>query len=355
MAEPELPRLNRQHNGDSSMPHDALTPGRRRLLTRTATLLLGSLASPWGVAQSSAQPTWPTKPVTIVVPFPAGGGTDAFARPLTAQLTKQLGLQVIIDNKGGAGGNVGATVAAKAHPDGYTWFMGAVHHAIAPAMYPKLDYNLQTDFVPVALISNVPQVVVVNPAKVQVRDLKELLAAVRAAPGKFNYASAGNGTSHHLAGELFKLQTRTFITHIPYRGAGPALQDLMAGQVDVMFDGLGSSAAHIRSGRLKALAVAATQRAPGFPDIPTSTEGGVPTYQVATWYGLWAPKGTPQPAIDRMTAELVRAFATPEIKSAWTNLGSEIPTLAGRAFGDFVTAEIQRWGAVAKASGAKLD
>jgi len=198
-------------------------------------------------------------------------------------------------------------------------------------------------------------VVVVNPAKVQVRDLKELLAAVRAAPGKFNYASAGNGTSHHLAGELFKLQTRTFITHIPYRGAGPALQDLMAGQVDVMFDGLGSSAAHIRSGRLKALAVAATQRAPGFPDIPTSTEGGVPTYQVATWYGLWAPKGTPQPAIDRMTAELVRAFATPEIKSAWTNLGSEIPTLAGRAFGDFVTAEIQRWSAVAKASGAKLD
>jgi tripartite-type tricarboxylate transporter receptor subunit TctC len=293
--------------------------------------------------------------VTIVVPFPAGGGTDAFARPLTAQLTKQLGMQVIIDNKGGAGGNVGASVAAKAAPDGATWFMGAVHHAIAPAMYPRLDYNLQADFVPVALISNVPQVVVVNPAKVQARDLGELLAAIRAAPGRFNYASAGNGTSHHLAGELFKLQTRTFITHIPYRGAGPALQDLMAGQVDVMFDGLGSSAAHIRSGRLKALAVAATQRAPGFPDIPTSAEGGVPTYQVATWYGLWAPKGTPQAAIDRMTAELGRAFASPEIKAAWTNLGSEMPTLTGRAFGDFVAGEIRRWTEVVKASGAKLD
>ncbi len=334
------------------MSDEACAFARRVAMARcAAAVLLGALASPWVAAQTA----WPTKPVTIVVPFPAGGGTDAFARPLTAQLTKQLGMQVIIDNKGGAGGNVGATVAAKATPDGYTWFMGAVHHAIAPAMYPKLDYNLQADFVPVALISNVPQVVVVNPAKVQARDLKELLAAVRAAPGKFNYASAGNGTSHHLAGELFKLQTRTFLTHIPYRGAGPALPDLMAGQVDVMFDGLGSSAAHIRSGRLRALAVAATQRAPGFPDIPTSTEGGVPTYQVATWYGLWAPKGTPQPAIDRMTAELARAFATPEIKAAWTNLGSETPTLTGRAFGDFVTAEIQRWSEVAKASGAKLD
>jgi tripartite-type tricarboxylate transporter receptor subunit TctC len=326
---------------------------RRRRVLAAASLLATAVASPGALAQGGG--AWPAKPVTIVVPFPAGGGTDAFARPLTAQLTKQLGMQVIIDNKGGAGGNVGATVAAKAAPDGYTWFMGAVHHAIAPAMYPKLDYSLQGDFVPVALISNVPQVVVVNPAKVQAKDLKELLAAVRAAPGKFNYGSAGNGTSHHLAGELFKLQTRTFITHIPYRGAGPALQDLMAGQVDVMFDGLGSSAAHIRSGRLKALAVASAQRAPGFPDIPTSTEGGVPTYQVATWYGLWAPKGTPQPAIDRMTAELAKAFATPEIKATWTSLGSEIPTLTGRGFGDFVAAEIKRWGEVAKASGAKLD
>ncbi|HMX10282.1 MAG TPA: tripartite tricarboxylate transporter substrate binding protein [Burkholderiaceae bacterium] len=342
------------------MPHCPGSALRRRLLSLrlpvalAATSCLGLLA-PAAQVQAQTPATWPTKPVTIVVPFPAGGGTDAFARPLTAQLTKQLGMQVIIDNKGGAGGNVGATVAAKAAPDGATWFMGAVHHAIAPAMYPKLDYSLQGDFVPVALISNVPQVVVVNPTKVQAKDLKELLAAIRAAPGKFNYGSAGNGTSHHLAGELFKLQTKTFITHIPYRGAGPALQDLMAGQVDVMFDGLGSSATHIRSGRLKALAVASPQRAPGFPDIPTAGEGGVPTYQVSTWYGLWAPKGTPQPVIDRMTAELGKAFATPEIKATWTSLGSDTPTLTGKAFGDFVTAEIKRWGEVAKAAGAKLD
>lgn len=298
---------------------------------------------------------WPGKPVTIVVPFPAGGGTDAFARPLSAALTKQLGKQILIDNKGGAGGTLGASIAAKAAPDGYTFFMGAVHHAIAPSMYPKLDYNLQTDFVPVALISSVPQVIVVNPAKVQANTLPELLALLRANPGKLNYGSAGNGTSHHLAGELFKQQTKTFITHIPYRGAGPALQDLIAGQVDMMFDGLGSSATHIKSGRIKPIAVASAKRAPGFGDIPSSTEGGVPTYVVSTWYGLWAPKGTPKDVIDRMTAELGRALNSDELKAAWTNLGSETPTLTGAAFGQFVDAETRRWAEVVKSSGVKPD
>lgn len=323
---------------------------RRRQALHGLVALAAALAAPWAAAQS-----WPSRPVTVVVPFPAGGGTDAFARPLSAVLTRQLGHQVIIDNKGGAGGTVGASIAAKAAPDGYTFFMGAVHHAIAPAMYPRLDYNLQTDFVPVALISKVPQVIVVNPQRVPAKNLQELLAFVRANPGKLNYGSAGNGTSHHLAGELFKLQTKTFITHIPYRGAGPALQDLMAGQVDMMFDGLGSSANHIKGGRIKALAVASDKRAPGFPDIPTSVEGGVPTYQVSTWYGLWAPKNTPKEVVDRMIAELNKAFATPEIKNAWTSLGSEIPSTTGKAFGDFVGAEVKRWGEVAKASGATLD
>lgn len=322
----------------------------RRFAMKGLVAAAAALAAPWAAAQA-----WPNKPVTIVVPFPAGGGTDAFARPLTAQLTKQLGMQVIIDNKGGAGGTVGASIASRAAPDGYTFFMGAVHHAIAPAMYPKLDYNILTDFVPVALISKVPQVIVVNPQRVPAKDLKELLAYAKANPGKLNYGSAGNGTSHHLAGELFKLQTKTFITHIPYRGAGPALQDLMAGQVDLMFDGLGSSANHIKGGRIKALAVAADKRAPGFPDIPTTVESGVPTYQVSTWYGLWAPKGTPREVVDRMNAELAKAFASTELKTAWTGLGSEVPTMSGKAFGDFVAAEVKRWGEVAKASGATLD
>lgn len=308
-----------------------------------------------GAPLLAAAQAWPTKPVTWVVPFPAGGGTDAFARPLTAQLTKQTGKQFIIDNKGGAGGNVGATVASRAAPDGYTFFMGAVHHAIAPAMYPKLDYKLEEDFVPVGLISSVPQVIVVNASKVAATDLKGLLDYVRKNPGKLNYGSAGNGTSHHLAGELFKLQTRTFITHIPYRGAGPALQDLIAGQVDLMFDGLGSSAAHIKGGRIKALAVASNKRAPGFPDVPTAAEGGVPTYQVATWYGLWAPKGTPKEAIAAMQAELKKAFASEEIRAAWTGLGTDAPNLYGDQFGQFVHSEIKRWSEVVKSSGAKLD
>jgi tripartite-type tricarboxylate transporter receptor subunit TctC len=307
---------------------------------------------PWA---SFAQQAWPTKPVTIVVPFPSGGGTDAFARPLSATLTKQLGKQVLIDNRGGAGGTLGATIAAKAPPDGYTFLMGAVHHAIAPSMYPKLEYDIEKDFVPVGLISNVPQVIVVNPRRVPVKDLKGLLDMVRQRPGKLNYASAGNGTSHHLAGELFKLQTKTFITHIPYRGAGPALQDLIGGQVDMMFDGLGSSATHIKGGRIKALAVASSRRAPGFPDVPTTAEAGVPTYQVSTWYGLWAPKGTPKDIVERMQAEMAKAFATPQLQSTWMGLGTEMPNLYGEAYGKFVSAEIQRWAEVVKASGAKLD
>lgn len=322
---------------------------------------LGALAACAALAGLAAAPTpslaqsWPSRPVTLIVPFPAGGGTDAFARPLSAALTKATGKQFIIDNKGGAGGTVGASIAAKAAPDGYTFFMGAVHHAIAPSMYPKLDYKLESDFVPVGLVSSVPQVIVVNPQRVQAIDLKGLLDFIRKNPGKLNYGSAGNGTSHHLAGELFKLQTQTFITHIPYRGAGPALQDLIAGQVDLMFDGLGSSAAHIKAGRIKAIAVASAKRAPGFAEVQTSVEGGVPSYQVATWYGLWAPKGTPKELVAAMQTELKKAFAQDDIRAIWTSLGTEAPNLYGDAFGQFVGGEIRRWAEVVKTSGAKLD
>jgi tripartite-type tricarboxylate transporter receptor subunit TctC len=331
-----------------STPNTQGLDGKRRSL-----LLAGAaaLASPFALAQS----TWPSKPVTLIVPFPAGGGTDAFARPLAAQLTKNLGRQFIIDNKGGAGGTVGASLAARAAPDGYTLFMGAVHHAIAPSIYPKLDYNIETDFVPIGLVSSVPQVIVVNPQRMPQADFKAFLEAVRKNPGKYNYASAGNGTSHHLAGELFKLQTQTFITHIPYRGAGPALQDLIAGQVDMMFDGLGSSATHIKGGRIKALAVASDKRAPGFPDVPTATEMGLPSYQVATWYGLWAPRGTPKDVVERIQAELRKALNSDELKAAWTSIGSSTPDLYGEAYGRFVSAEVKRWADVVKASGAKLE
>ncbi len=297
----------------------------------------------------------PRAPVTIIVPFPSGGGTDTFARPLGAVLTKQIGKQVVIDNRGGAGGTLGAGIAAKAAPDGYNFFMGGVHHAIAPSMYPKLEYNLENDFIPVGLIASVPQVIVVSPQRVPVDSLKGLLEHLRKNPGRLNYASAGNGTSHHLAGEQFKLPTNTFITHIPYRGAGPALQDLVAGQIDMMFDGLASSATHIRSNRIRALAVAAPRRAPGFPNIPTAAEAGVPGYEVATWYGLWAPAGTPPEAIERMRAEMTKAFASQQLKEIWNGLGAEMPNLYGDAFGKFAASETKRWAEVVKKSGAKLE
>ena len=327
-------------------------------LSRRQALLLawvaGSSCTPWpALAQTTHN--WPQRPVKIVVPYAAGGSADTLGRLIAEHVSSVFKQPFIIDNRGGAGGTLGAGIAARAAPDGYTFFMGAVHHAIAPSMYPRLDYQLETDFIPVGLISSVPQVIVVNPQRVPVTDLKGLLNYLRKNPGKLNYGSAGNGTSHHLAGELFKLQTQTFITHIPYRGAGPALQDLIAGQVDMMFDGLGSSANHIKNGRIKALAVASPQRATGFPDVPSSTEGGVPSYQVATWYGLWAPKGTPQAAVDAMTVELKKALGSDELKTAWAALGANPPNVWGPDFGRFVGSEIKRWAEVVKSSGAKLD
>ena len=324
---------------------------RRRALQWAAGGLLPASLFPLAQAQSG----WPAKPVTLVVPFPAGGGTDAFARPLAAQFAKLTGKTLVIDNKGGAGGTVGASAAARAQGDGYTLFMVAVHHAIAPSMYPKLDYDLEKDFVPLALLANVPQVVVVNPKRVEVADIKAFLDLVRRNPAKYNYASAGAGTSHHLAGELFKQQTKTFITHIPYRGAGPALQDLIAGNVDVMFDGLGSSAAHIKGGRIKPLMVSGTKRNPSLPDVPCAAEVGLPDYTVTTWYGLWAPKGTPAEVQARVVEEVNRAAAADEIKAIWASNGADFGTLTPAQFGSFVHAEIRRWAAVVKASGAKLE
>src|SRR6187549_646473 len=302
-----------------------------------------------------AQSTWPARPVMMVVPFPAGGGTDAFARPLAAQFARQTGKQLVIDNKGGAGGTVGASIASRLAPDGYGLFMGAVHHTIAPSLYPKLDYNLEKDFIPLTLVARVPQVVVVNPQRVASKDFKSFLELMRKNPGRYNYGSAGSGTSHHLAGELFKQQTKTFITHIPYRGAGPALQDLITGSVDMMFDGLGSSAAHIKGGRIKALMVSGDKRNSAFPDVPSAAEVGLPDYTVTTWYGLWAPKGTPADVQGRVVEEVRKAVASDELKAIWANNGAEFPNLSQQQFATFIHNEVTRWASVVKAAGAKLD
>jgi tripartite-type tricarboxylate transporter receptor subunit TctC len=324
----------------------------RRDVLRASAAGAAIAAVPFVHAQSSA---WPAKPVQIIVPFPAGGGTDAFARPLAAQFAEQTKHQLVIDNKGGAGGTVGASIAARATPDGYNFFMGAVHHTIAPSIYPKLDYDLQKDLIPISLVARVPQVIVVNPTRVPARDFKEFLALVKANPGKYNYASAGNGTSHHLAGELFKLQTKTFITHIPYRGAGPALQDLITGNADLMFDGLGSSAAHIKGGRIRALMVSGTQRNPALPDVPSAAEMGLPDYTVTTWYGIWAPKGTPADAQQRMAEEVRKAIQSERLKAVWASQGAEFPNLSPQQFASFIDGETKRWAAVVKASNVKAD
>jgi tripartite-type tricarboxylate transporter receptor subunit TctC len=320
-----------------------------RLIVAAAMALIAAIAAP-----VHAQ-AWPAKPVTLIVPFPPGGGTDAFARPLSAQLTKQLGRQVIIDNRGGAGGTVGAAAAAKAAPDGYTFFVGAVHHAIAPSFYPKLTYDIETDLVPLTIIASPPQIIVVNPSRVKEDNFKSFLELLLRNPGKLNYASAGNGTSHHLAGELFKQQTKTYILHIPYRGAGPALNDLLAGNVDMMFDGLGSSAQHIRNGKIRPLAVAAPKRTPAFPNVPTTAEVGIPDYVVSTWYGIWGVKGTPKEILDRMHAEIVKAVASPEMREIWAMQGSDTSTMSQEQFAKFLNSEIKRWAEVTKTSGARLD
>jgi tripartite-type tricarboxylate transporter receptor subunit TctC len=325
----------------------------RRDVLRWAASGAGVLMLPT-LVHAQSQSDWPNKPVTLIVPFPAGGGTDAFARPLAAQFARLTGRQLIIDNRGGAGGTLGASIASRAQPDGYTLFMGAVHHTIAPSMYPKLDYDIEKDFVPLVLVAIVPQVLVINTKNLP-PDFNAFLELVRKNPGRFNFGSAGSGTSHHLAGELFKQQTHTSITHIPYRGAGPALQDLISGNIDMMFDGLGSSASHIKGGRIKALMVSGAKRNAAFPDVPCAAELGLPDYTVTTWYGIWAPKGTPAEVQARAVEEIRKAGLSDEAKAVWAAQGAEFGSQTPQQFGQFVSDEVKRWAVVVKLSGAKLD
>ena len=305
-------------------------------------------------AQTSAWPT-PNKPITFINPFPPGGAVDAFGRPLAKQLSTQLNDAIVVDNRGGAGGTLGAAVAAKMAPDGYTWLLGAVHHSIAPSMYTNLSYDITKDFEPIAIIGSVPHVIVVNPNKFPKNDLKSIMEEIRKHPGKYNYASTGNGTSQHLTGELFKLQNKLFITHIPYRGTGPALQDLVAGQVDMMFDTLAGAAPFIKNGQLIAVAVATSKRVDAFPNVPTAQELGISNFIVSSWYALWAIKGTPKDIVDKMSAETQIALASPDIKERWASMGASVPKMTRPELAAYINQEVVRWGEVVKKSGAKLD
>ena len=317
-------------------------------------LAITGLISLSAAAQGSSWPA-PNRPITFINPFPPGGAVDAFGRPLAKQLSTQLNDSIVVDNRGGAGGTVGAAAAAKMAPDGYTWLLGAVHHSIAPSMYQNLSYDITKDFEPIAIIGSVPHVIVVNPTKFPKNDLKSIIEEIRKHPGKYNYASTGNGTSQHLTGELFKIQNKLFITHIPYRGTGPALQDLVAGQVDMMFDTLAGAAPFIKSGQLIAVAVASNQRSPAFPNVPTAQELGISNFVVSSWYALWAIKGTPKDIVDKMSAEVQTALASPEIKERWAGMGATVPKMTRAELNAFINQEVVRWSEVVKKSGAKLD
>jgi tripartite-type tricarboxylate transporter receptor subunit TctC len=332
-------------------------------LTRRQLLLAAAAGTPAIFPDlANAQSTWPNKPVRIVVPFAAGGTTDILARAVAPELQRVFGQPFIVDNKPGAGGNNGAAEVAKSAADGYTLLMGTVGtHAINPALYPKMPYDHVKDFAPVTLVAGVPNVVVMNPASAQkygVNTIADLTRAARANPGKLNVASSGNGTSIHLAAELFKSMTGTFMLHLPYRGSGPALIDLMSGSVDLMFDNLPSALPHIRSGKLKALAVTSGQRSGRAPEVPTVAEAGgllLKNFEASSWFGLLAPAGTPTDVINRIQQETAKALGTPAIKDRLLSQGAIPSGNTPAEFAKLIAAETAKWAQVVKASGAKVD
>jgi tripartite-type tricarboxylate transporter receptor subunit TctC len=315
--------------------------------------LVAAIGLAFGATTAFAQ-AWPVKPVRMINPFPAGGGTDTFARPLAAKLTAALGQQVVIENQGGAGGTLGASNAAKAAGDGYTWFVGAIHHTIGESLYTKLPYSLERDFIPVTVLAYVPNVVVIHP-KHDFKTLQDLIDFAKANPGKLNFGSAGSGTSHHLAGELFKTITGVSLTHVPYRGAGPLMTDLLGGVVDMAFDGMGTSANQIKAGKLRPLAVTTPKRSAVIPNTPTMSEAGVKGYEVTTWYALWGIKGTPKDVIDRMYAETAKAMTLPDMKDIWASQGADLGGQPPAEFEKFIRVEIEKWARVNKAANLKID
>ena len=318
-----------------------LLPRRAMLCAAAATAVL--LATPLpALAQA-----WPNKPIKLIVPFPPGGGTDTFARPLAQKLAAQLGQSVVIDNRGGAGGNIGATAAAKSAPDGYTFLLGAVHHTVAMTVYKTPGFDVEKDLMPITGVAYVPDVLVIN-SKLPATNVRELITYAKANPARINYGSSGNGTTRHLAGEIFNRMTGTAITHIPYKGSGPAMTGLIGGEVQLIFEGLGSAATHIRANSIRALAVTSPRRSAAFPDIPTMAEAGVPGFESQSWYGMWAPAGTSPEIVRRMHAEVVKALASPDLAATWAAQGADPGGESPEQFGRFIRTEVEKWGKVAR-------
>ena len=338
------------------MTSPLLSSNRRTALVAAAAALTMMTAPAW------AQGAWPNKPVRIIVPFAAGGTTDILARAMAPELSKAFGQPFIIDNRGGAGGNVGTDMVAKAPADGYTLLMGTVGtHGINRALYPKLPFDPIKDFAPVTMVAAVPNVMEMNADKARalnIHNVQDFIKYAKANPGKLNMASSGSGTSIHLAGELFKSMTGSFMTHIPYRGSAPALLDMVGGSADVMFDNLPSSMQQIKGGKLVALAVTSAQRSPALPDVPTVEEAGGPAlkgFEASSWFGLLAPAGTPPEIVNRIQQEVAKSLGTPAMKEKLLAQGA-IPS--GNSPADFakhIDREHTKWAKVVKDSGAKVD
>ena len=299
------------------------------------------------LATSALAQDWPNKTVKVIVPFPPGGGTDTVARPLAAKLSQMLGQQFVIENRGGAGGTIGAAMAAKAPPDGYTLLLYSVHGAVAASAFKNLQYDIEKDLVPVTTVAIFPDVLVAA-ARVPAKTLPELVAYAKANPGSINCGSAGNGTSRHLSCELFAAQAGIKATHVPYKGTGPATTALIAGEVDYIFEALGSAAGHIRGGKIKPIVVTSPKRSPSFPEIPTAIESGMPGMEITSWYGLWVPAGTPAAIVQRLQAAVAKAFEEPDMKEMWFKLGAEPGGASSEEFRNLVTRDVAKWGKVVR-------
>lgn len=307
-------------------------------------------------AVAGAQP-WPSKPIRYVVPFAAGGTTDVLARMLQPELQKALGVAIVIDNKPGAGGNIGSDIVAKAAPDGYTIGGGTVSsHAINVSLYgTQMPYDPVKDFAPIALIATIPNVLVVNPS-VPATNVKELIAYMKANPGKLSFASAGNGTSQHISGEMFKSMAGVDMQHIPYKGSAPGIMATLAGEVQMMFDNATIAIPHIKSGRLRALGITTAQRSAALPDVPTIADaGGLTGYAIGSWQGAFAPAGTPPEIVKRLHDEIAKILKTPEMQKRLSDLGSDPGNLTSEEFGALVKSDIVKFGEVVKKSGARID
>jgi tripartite-type tricarboxylate transporter receptor subunit TctC len=340
---------------------------RSRTTQKIAKISAALISSAFFLTLSSpsySQGAYPNKPIRLVVPFPAGGATDNVARPLQNELLTTNKWNVIIDNKPGAGGNIGAEIVAKSAPDGYTWLMASVGtHGINLPLYTqgggKLPFDPIKDFTPITLVAELPNVLVLNPefaAKNNINSVNDLIAYARKNPGKVNMASSGNGTSIHMAGELFKSMTKTYMVHLPYKGSPPAVTDLMAGNVDIMFDNLPSSINYIRSGRLKALAVTSAKRSPAFPDLPTIAEAAnLPGYEATSWFGIVGPANMPADILNKASTELMAAINSASVKEKYLAMGAQPVGNTPAQFANFIKAEIAKWTRVVKESGAKVD